>query len=330
LTPPEDLTDDGLVRALQSGWDLTVASLEYRAVGLGSHHWEVLDVAGGRWFATVDELAARRHVIGEAQGRPFRRLGAALSTAVELRSGGLGFVLAPVLGIDDQPLVHIDSRFAVALYPYLEGQSFAWGDFTMPTHRSCVLDLIVELHAFKLPTGCSVLTDEYEIPYRDELELSLRPDDAARECGPYAAPTSALVAGNRSSIEHLLARYDELVRETLGQVSRRVLTHGEPHPGNTMLTSDGWLLIDWDTVLWAPPERDLWILDPGDGSVARAYREATGVSPLQATLDLYRIRWDLADVAIAVSRFRRQHRGTADDEKTWEVLRSVVSGMPSD
>ncbi|WP_432843998.1 phosphotransferase family protein [Dactylosporangium sp. CA-092794] len=36
-----------------------------------------------------------------------------------------------------------------------------------------------------------------------------------------------------------------------------VLTHGEPHPGNTMRTGGGWLLIDWDTALLAAPERDL-------------------------------------------------------------------------
>ena len=37
-----------------------------------------------------------------------------------------------------------------------------------------------------------------------------------------------------------------------------LLTHGEPHPGNAMLAADGWRLVDWDTALVAPLERDLW------------------------------------------------------------------------
>ncbi len=34
-----------------------------------------------------------------------------------------------------------------------------------------------------------------------------------------------------------------------------VLTHGEPHPGNTLMTNGGWVVVDWDTTLIA--ERDL-------------------------------------------------------------------------
>ncbi len=64
-----------------------------------------------------------------------------------------------------------------------------------------------------------------------------------------------------------------------------------------MLTAAGWMLIDWDTALVAPPERDLWSLDPGDGSILSAYADATGVRPRASMIELYRIRWDLADIA---------------------------------
>ena len=79
-----------------------------------------------------------------------------------------------------------------------------------------------------------------------------------------------------------------------------------------MLTGDGWVLIDSDTALIAPPERDLWDLDPGDGSILEAYASATGTSPQPSLLGLYRLRWDLAEIAVNVSRFRppprRKHR----------------------
>jgi hypothetical protein len=42
-------------------------------------------------------------------------------------------------------------------------------------------------------------------------------------------------------------------------------------------------------------------------------------------VELYRIRWDLADFAVDVSRFRRPHTGSLDDDKSWDILRSLVA-----
>ena len=122
----------------------------------------------------------------------------------------------------------------------------------------------------------------------------------------------------------MLDRYDHLAAAACAQPSPAVLTHGEPHPGNTMLTAEGWVLIDWDTALAAPPERDLWSLDPGDGSILDAYAGLTGVTPQSPMLDLYRLRWDIADIAIDVSRFRRPHTGNAEDDESFGLLSSLV------
>jgi len=94
-----------------------------------------------------------------------------------------------------------------------------------------------------------------------------------------------------------------------------------------MRTDGGWLLIDWDTALVAPPERDLWSLDPGDGTILAAYASATGVRPQPFLLDLYRLRWDLADIAVDVSRFRRPHPGSMDDDESWELLSSLIRNV---
>ncbi len=264
----------------------------------------------------------------EPEAAAVHRLEAALNTAKSLRDSGCGFVVAPVLTHDGAPLVQTDARFAVTLYPYVDGESFTGDDFSTPAHRRRLLDLVVDLHTAPSAAARHALADDFTIPHRDELELSLHRDDAW-DSGPYADRASKLIIDNAHTIERLLVGYDDLVKETRGQRRPAVLTHGEPHPGNTMRTADGWMLIDWDTVLVAPPERDLWSLDPGDGSILGAYADATGVTPLPSTLDLYRLRWDLADIAVYVSRFRRQHGASADDEKSWNELRSLVSCLPT-
>jgi spectinomycin phosphotransferase/16S rRNA (guanine(1405)-N(7))-methyltransferase len=124
-------------------------------------------------------------------------------------------------------------------------------------------------------------------------------------------------------VRAVLARYDALAARA--DRRRAVLTHGEPHPGNTMRTAAGWRLIDWDTVLVAPPERDLWLLG---AEAAPAYEAATGVAVLPEMLQLYRMRWDLADLAVGVDRFAAPHAGSADDDETWAILERIVTALP--
>jgi len=324
LTPPDGLPEAALVPALGRSWGLAVASMQYRAVGWGSHHWEVAGPAGLRWFVTVDELENKRLSASEPLEAGFGRLRAALAAALDLRACGRTFVVAPVPTRDGEPLARADTRFGVAVYPFVAGQSFDWGEFSSPAHRLGVLGLLVETHTAPPAASRRALADDYAVPCRDELEAACAPDGDVPDCGPYARPMSLLARQYAAPIERLLARYDALVLAARARGTPAVLTHGEPHPGNTMLTAGGWVLIDWDTALVAPPERDLWSLDPGDGSVLDAYADATGTRPQPALLDLYRLRWDLADIAADVSRFRRPHTGTIDDDQSWELLSSLI------
>ena len=333
LTPPDGLSEGMLTSALARGWGTDMSSMAYRAVGFGSHHWEAVDAAGARWFVTVDELETKQRSLGEPLAAAFGRLRASLSAARDLRDCGAGFVVAPVPARDGEPLVRLSDRLTVALYPFVDGRSFTWGEFNSPAQRRGMLDLIVAVHAAPAAARRHAGQDDFAILHRDELELALDSGrDAADvpDCGPYAWPTARLLAEHAVGVRRTLARYDELAAAARSGTVRPVLTHGEPHPGNTMLTADGWVLIDWDTVLVAPPERDLWSLDPGDGSVLRRYAEATGVTPRPAMLELYRIGWDLADIAITVSRFRRPHPGNEDDEKSWRGLPPLIAQAAGD
>ena len=324
LTPPDGLPETTLVSALDRGWGMAITSMEYRAVGWGSHHWEVADAAGPRWFVTVDELENKRLSASEPLAAGFARLCAALAAATDLRACGRTFVVAPVPTRDGEPLARVDGRFGVSVYPFVAGESFDWGEFSSPAHRLSVLGLLVDTHTAPPAASRRARADDFAVPCRDELEAACAPDGDVADCGPYARPMSLLARQYAAPLRRLLARYDALVLEARAQDAPTVLTHGEPHPGNTMLTADGWVLIDWDTALLAPPERDLWDLDPGDGSILDAYASATGTRPRPSLLDLYRLRWDLADIAVNVSRFRRPHTGNIDDDQSWELLSSLI------
>jgi Phosphotransferase enzyme family len=330
LTPPDaGLPQAVLIGALERSWGITVASIGYRPVGWGSHHWDVSDASGSRWFVTADELANKTLSENEPLTAAYGRLRASLAAARALRDAGHTFVVAPVPAKDGELLIRVNDAYGVAVYPFVQGQSFQWAEFASPEHRLAVLGLLVEVHTAGV--RWPALADDFAIPHRDELEAACT-GAGVRDPGPYAQPLSELLTRHAAPLRRLLAQYDACVADAQADPARVVLTHGEPHPGNTMLTTEGWRLIDWDTALIAPPERDLWSLDPGDGSICQAYADATGVTPLPALMALYRLRWDLADIAVDVSRFRRPHDGSAEDAKSWELLsalvESVISGPP--
>ena len=324
LTPPAGLPEAALRPVLERGWGIRARSVEYRPVGWGSHHWEVSSEAGSRWFVTADDLENKRMSQAEPLTGGFRRLRAALCAAADLRECGAAFAVAPVAARDGELLARVSTRFGLAVYPFVDGQSFEWAAFSSPAHRLAVLDLLAATHTAPPAARRRALADDFAVPHRDQLEAACQPGAGALDAGPYARPVARLIREHAAPIRRLLARYDHLVTAARTQPGRTVLTHGEPHPGNTMLTGGGWVLIDWDTALAAPPERDLWSLDPGDGSMLDAYAGLTGVTPRPVLLDLYRLRWDIADIAVDVSRFRRPHAGTAEDEESFSLLDSLV------
>ncbi|BCJ74665.1 hypothetical protein CS0771_42090 [Catellatospora sp. IY07-71] len=321
MTPPADLAEDELVAVLDEGWGIGAVTLAYQPVGWGSHHWCVTDAAGRRWFLTVDELH-RRRTGNESLDGAYRRLRAALSVARSLHDSGLAFAVAPLRARRGEPLVRVGA-FAAALYPHLDGQSFGWGEYTAPGHREAVLEMVVAVHTAPAAARRGALRDDFTVPHLDGLHAALSGDTP--DCGPYAHRAVRLLTAHARPVRDLLTRYERRVEEH--RDAPVVLTHGEPHPGNTMLTPDGWRLIDWDTVLLAPPERDLWLLAADDDTIHTAYAQATGHTPDSSLLDLYRERWTLADIAVDLARFRQPHAATPDDTKTFAILTEIITTL---
>ncbi len=327
FTRPDDLPDDVLIEALSTRWGLEVASLGYRAVGFGSHHWDATDRDGRRWFVTVDDLEPRLWSSGDSVAAAFGRLEAALETARAVSDAGAGFVAAPVADTDGVVVALVTGRYGLALYPYIEGRTHRWGDRLSAADRFAVVELIVSLHRSSAAVTRRAEVDRFLIPQRDALAGALDDIDRPWDHGPFSEPVRALLSGHGGAVERLLSHYDRRADEAREQSGRVVLTHGEPHAGNLISTDGGWVLVDWDTALMAPPERDLWMVDSGDGGVVAAYREATGTDVLPSMLDLYRLRWDLADLALYVALFRAPHTVTADVEESWTNMNDCLDRL---
>jgi spectinomycin phosphotransferase len=323
---PDGVSQDELRLALEQGWDLRPAELSYAPVGAGSYHWLARDPAGadgGRWFVTVDDLDGKPW-LGSSRDDVYAGLAAALGTARWLQhKAGLGFVAAPEPTLAGASVHRLSPRYAVALYRYIEGRSGEFGHRLPPEARDQLVDLLAALH--QVTPGSRVPVARPGLPGRAGLEQALADLGRPWSGGPFAELARARLTGAAGAVRDLLAGFDRLAAP-LAVAPRRVITHGEPHPGNVLPTRDGLRLIDWDTVGLAAPERDLWhVLDSAGGHAARRYTRATGHPVDPGALRFYRLRWALDDLAAYTGQLRAAHQRTAGAEAAWHALTSTVA-----
>jgi spectinomycin phosphotransferase len=322
---PSDLGQAQLADVLRHAWGLDVAALEYVAIGGGSHHWRALVQGGARLWLSVDDLFDKPF-LGGMPSTVLAELQRAFQLARALVDDArLEFVVAPLPRRSGAILQQVGERYALAVYPFLDGATFAFGQALPDFERQQLLNCLIRLHAATPLVGAMARRVRIEVDNRYALEDSLRALDRPWSGGPLSEPARVLAAEHATAIRQVLVEFDHLVLQVAARNEPLVITHGEPHPGNVLARDGRLLLLDWDTVGLAPPERDLWWLASNDGGdeIAR-YASATGFRVSLSALRLYRLRWLLDDLVYCVRLLSAPHAETLESERALEGLARSV------
>ncbi|MFB8353169.1 phosphotransferase [Streptomyces niveus] len=327
---PAGIQDSDVRDALRA-WEIDPVTLEYAPVGFGDYHWTVTDTRDGNWFVTVADLT-HKSWYGDGTEAAFRGLRDAMDTAVALRDAERGgrpdFVVAPVRTAEGESVRGLGAGHAVSVFPLMPGTAGHFGETLTPHDRGPVLDLLAELHRTSPPPTARALPPEFAT--RPQLDRALgelgNPWDGF---GPYAEPARHLLADHTAVLRRRLGEFDRRARELRASGAPPVVTHGEPHPGNLLRAGERRLLLDWDTVGLAVPERDLWLVADGPDDLAR-YEESTGRKPDPSALALYRLRWALNDIAEFLTLLRTPHGPTPDAQQSWKALAETVRSLATE
>jgi spectinomycin phosphotransferase len=338
---PAGVTERDVARALADGWGLAAETLRYAAVGGGSYHWVVTAGHPERWFVTVDDLDDKGW-LGRSRPAVFSGLRAAMDAALWLRrEAGLGFVLAPVPALDGQAVRPLGDRHAVAVFPFLPGSPGQWDEPLPGPELAELVVMLAALHRVD-PAAVRLPRREIVLSWRGDLEIALRELGRPWTGGPFTEPARALLSGAAGPVRRGLDTLDQWASGPAA-AANLVITHGEPHPGNVIRMAAGGaggaglpaggagparggiMLIDWDTVALAPPERDLWMVATEAGDELRRYTELTGRPVDAAALELYRLRWALDDLSCFVRDLRAPHRRTPGTEHAWQALEITIA-----
>jgi spectinomycin phosphotransferase len=192
-----------------------------------------------------------------------------------LHSQGIIRLMAPIPATTGQPWIHAHG-FDWMLYPFFEGKT----GFERPLSQANWIALgetMRRVHATILPPDIAwrVPQVSYSSQYRDVVRaLDKGVADPHSFGDPVAAQVAEFWTKNRGDIRTVVERAGQLAEKMRGRAGAPVLCHSDLHAGNVLVGADDALtVVDWDSPVFAPKERDLMFIGGGIGGAWNDFRE---------------------------------------------------------
>ncbi|HSB65694.1 MAG TPA: aminoglycoside phosphotransferase family protein [Anaerolineales bacterium] len=181
-----------------------------------------------------------------------------------LNHAGISAIIAPLETQDGRLSGCMDS-YTIILYPFLPGRNgyevrltdVQWIQLGRTLRRVHDAQLPIELRRH-------IPHETYDPQWRNSTRGFLDQAENAIFQDALASHLAAFMQEKRQVIGNMLQRADELAQRLQKQPMEFVLCHNDAHPGNYHITETGDLyLVDWDTPIYAPRERDLMCFGGG-------------------------------------------------------------------
>ncbi|WP_308635808.1 phosphotransferase family protein [Paenibacillus silvisoli] len=232
------------------------------------------------------------------------------------------------------PVLNLEEKFAVetedivgVLFPWVEGQTLADAH---PFSEALVEQIAAQ--AAKLHQTTSTVVDlvqlpmeDYSLSFEQELNgcLDLLANDPHR-LDRYGSELTAIVVPKENAIRSVFARIQALqLSFTSSTQQDYVLCHGDLWGGNMIQSSEGLIFIDWESVTWAPPEREMvgYLTQHLDRFVA-AYNVASGrtFSPNIDLLRFYAFQAQLRNLTQWMMNILYRNREDAQQQNDLEMI----------
>jgi spectinomycin phosphotransferase len=273
--PP--LAGHALVAALAAGWGVAAASVDFLPVGDDARAWSFRVVADDarRWF-----LKVRRGPVDPA----------AVLVPMFLRDHGLEEVVAAVPTVAGDPWRPLGG-FTVLLYPWTDGVPAMERGLTGRQWAE-LGRFVAALHRTELPAAlAATIARESFVPWGAKPVRALdRRIGRARPGDPLGGELDRFWQARRDEIRFAADQAERLGRAVAATRPQLILCHADLHTANVLVDADDRLLVvDWDGVELAPPERDL--LFPATGQERTRFFEGYGPVTLDPVIVAY-FRWE--------------------------------------
>jgi spectinomycin phosphotransferase len=237
-----------------------------------------------------------------------------------LYSQGIDTVISPIVSKKGDLWVS-EKGYTWVLYPFVESRSGYEVEFS-PFQWSSFGESLKNIHAVSLPE--ELLSSLPKENFHSTSCALVEESDGKIQTTAFNDPVSAKLADfwmeKRRDILSLVNNTEQLEREARTQPYDLVLCHADLHPGNTVIDQSGKLLIvDWDSPILAPREKDLMFIGGGHRfkhTDIHAFYNAYGEVKLNRQLiAYYRNERIVADIAVYADEILGE-KGTTEDRET--------------
>lgn len=314
--PP--LKEEKIVACLERDFGLSVDSITFLPIGADLDTAVVRVVAGD---GTPYFLKLRRGAFQEASvalpdflsRQGVRQVIPALTT----RTGDLWAELAP---------------FKAILYPYVDGRNAyeakmsekQWVAFGAALRRFHAADVPAEITQ-------GIPHETFSPRWREMVKAHLDHINEKAFEEPVAAEMAAFLQTERDTTLKLVRRAERLAQALQARPPDFNLCHGDIHGWNLLIDATGHLyIVDWDTLIFAPKERDLMFIGAGLGESGYTPQEEEtlfyqgyGRTQVNAhALAYYRYERIIEDIAIFCEQIFMSSKGGQDRQQALAYLKS--------
>lgn len=255
-----NIEDHTIADCLQAAYDLTVRAIEFLPIGA--------DKNTAVYRAATDEGA----YFVKLRSGTFDELTVAIPKY--LHEQGITQVIAPITTQSGQLWADLGD-FKVFVSPFINGRN-GYEVALSDAHWVELGRALRGIHSVSLPATWidRIQQEHYADVYREQVKAFQRQLAENTYPDPVSAALGELINKQRDVINRLVSRADTLATVLQSQSPPFVLCHADIHAGNVLIDNDNRLyIVDWDTLIFAPKERDLMYAGGGQFGSLRSPQE---------------------------------------------------------
>jgi spectinomycin phosphotransferase len=312
-----DLQDAKIIACLQDSYGLQIVQVTFLALGADQNAavYRVVAAAGRPYF-----LKLRRGVFDETS----------VMVPHFLKDQGIAQIIAPI-ATRTQQLWDTLEAFTVILYPFVEGRNGfdlalsdqQWIEFGAAFKR---------IHTAAPPPAIMsrLQRETYTPQWREIVKGFQARAESEIFSDPISANLAALLNEKRTVINNLVSQAERLGAVLQSHTQEFILCHSDIHLANLLIDpNNGFYIVDWDSPILAPKERDLMFIGGGIGVLGEQEQEKAlfyqGYGPTQVdpvALAYYHFERIVQDFAAYCDEIFLSNQSDADRKQGFQRVAS--------